>query len=132
MKDRFKTLVDDQIRDDKFCQTQLEDFRFIIFSGEAKPSEFRKIREAVVEVIPEFENRFLHDIDPFWVGAVGIAKWAKKATLDPPDKEPYRPPIPPCTHHHKHLESDAKMDRTDGWSDRARHSQYLASQKLLK
>ncbi|RDW79830.1 hypothetical protein BP6252_04468 [Coleophoma cylindrospora] len=56
---------------------QLSDFRRIIFSGDAPASEFKKIREAITKTIPEFSDRFIEDIEPGWVGAVGAARLAK-------------------------------------------------------
>lgn len=74
MKTQFQTLVDDQIRNNKYYQTQPEDFRFIIFSGDASTSEFEKIRAAIKEVIPEFLNIIKNSIDPAWVAAIGSAR----------------------------------------------------------
>ncbi|KAF4635877.1 hypothetical protein G7Y89_g2213 [Cudoniella acicularis] len=60
------------------------DFLFIIFSGEVMPSEFGKIRKAVVEVVPEFEDRFVDSIEPWWVGAIGAAGRAREFTVKMP------------------------------------------------
>ncbi|KAL2067985.1 hypothetical protein VTL71DRAFT_16083 [Oculimacula yallundae] len=81
---RFKTLIDDQIRDNRYWQTQLSDFRSIILSGEAPASEFALIHEAVIKAVPEFAGRLRSEIDPLWVAAVGAAVQAKKHAIEPP------------------------------------------------
>ncbi|THV55233.1 hypothetical protein BGAL_0011g00120 [Botrytis galanthina] len=43
---------------------ELKDFRRIIFSGDASASEFQKIRQAIIKVIPDFADRFSEGIDP--------------------------------------------------------------------
>ncbi|PQE30190.1 vitamin H transporter protein [Rutstroemia sp. NJR-2017a WRK4] len=64
---------------------QLEDFRYIIFSGTAPQSEFQKLRESIIEAIPEFSDRFIKDsIDPEWVGAVGAARRARQYQVEGP------------------------------------------------
>ncbi|PVH70826.1 hypothetical protein DL98DRAFT_597488 [Cadophora sp. DSE1049] len=63
--------------------TQLSDFRRIIFSGDAPASEFEKIREAITKIIPEFSDRFMENIEPKWVGAVGAARLARVYKLYP-------------------------------------------------
>lgn len=84
MKTRLRTLLDDQARGDGSCPTQLEDYRRIVFSGEAAASEFGKIRVAVTDVVPDFADRFLDSIDPLWVSAIGAARLARENTLHPP------------------------------------------------
>ncbi|KUJ21733.1 uncharacterized protein LY89DRAFT_381948 [Mollisia scopiformis] len=86
LKDRFQKLLEEQIRDNQYCQTQPEDFRLIIFSGSAPASEFQRIREAIVEIVPNFSERFRDEIDPFWVGARGAAQNAREYTINPPVK----------------------------------------------
>ena len=85
MKRRFQNLLDEQIRDNSYVNTSSEDFRFIIFSGGANSSEFQKIRRAVIDVVPDFSDRFMDSIDPFWVSAVGAARCAKEFAINPPD-----------------------------------------------
>ena len=68
-----------------FEPTRLKDFRFIIFSGEAMPSEFDKVRQVITELIPEFTDRFRDTVDPFWVGAIGAARCAKEFAINPPN-----------------------------------------------
>ncbi|PQE05075.1 vitamin H transporter protein [Rutstroemia sp. NJR-2017a BVV2] len=64
---------------------QLEDFRYVIFSGTAPQSEFQKLRESIIEAVPEFSDRFIKDsIDPEWVGAVGAARRAKVYQVEGP------------------------------------------------
>jgi len=78
-------MLDEQIRDNSCVQTKPEDFRFILFSGEAGLSEFQKIREAIVEVVPKFFDRFPKDpINTFWVGAVGAGRQAKDFSIKQP------------------------------------------------
>lgn len=84
MKTRFRDLLDTQARADSGCPTQLEDYRCIVFSGEAATSEFGKIRVAVTEVVPDFIDKFRDFIDPKWVGAFGAARLAKENALNPP------------------------------------------------
>ncbi|CZR56957.1 uncharacterized protein PAC_06846 [Phialocephala subalpina] len=84
LKVRFKKLLDEQYQDNRCCQTHPEDFRFIIFSGEALPSEFLKIRDAVIEVVPAFSDKCRDEIDPHWVAAIGAAEQAKEYVLNPP------------------------------------------------
>ena len=62
---------------------QLSDFRRIIFSGDAPASEFKKIRELIIKTIPEFSDRFIENIEPRWVGAVGAARLARIYKLYP-------------------------------------------------
>ena len=42
------------------------------------------MRETVVKAAPEFEDKFLGDLDPFWVGAFGAARRAKEYRATPP------------------------------------------------
>lgn len=84
LKVRFKKLLDEQYQDNRRCQTHPKDFRFIIFSGEALPSEFLKIRDAVIEVVPAFSDKCRDEIDPHWVAAIGAAEQAKEYVLNPP------------------------------------------------
>jgi hypothetical protein len=81
-------LVDEELRDTT-CQTQLSNFRFIIFSGEASSSEFDKIRQAIADVFPEFSSGFLDTIDPFWVEAIAAAFRAKEFAIKPPEAHRY-------------------------------------------
>lgn len=46
-------------------QTQLSDFRFVIYSGTAPLSEFHKLRDTLLEIEPTFSGKFREDIDPF-------------------------------------------------------------------
>ncbi|KAF7917202.1 uncharacterized protein EAE98_010307 [Botrytis deweyae] len=64
---------------------ELTEFRRIIFSGNAPASEFQKIRETIIKVIPDFTDRFSEGIDPAWVSAVGAARRAKEYMLNPPN-----------------------------------------------
>lgn len=66
------------------------DIRAIIFSGDAPASEFQKIREAIVEIFPEFRNRFIDGLEPRWAGSVGAARLARLYKLYPErwDMEP--------------------------------------------
>jgi hypothetical protein len=84
LKTRFQALLDEQIADNKYSQTQPEDFRFIIFSGEGAPPEFLKISQVIAEVAPEIASRIRLSIDPFWVGAVGAARRAKEFAIKQP------------------------------------------------
>ncbi|KUJ21735.1 uncharacterized protein LY89DRAFT_778119 [Mollisia scopiformis] len=84
MKARFRDLLDAQALDHGCGPTQLEDYRRIVFSGEAVASEFEKIRIAVTKVVPDFIDGFRDFIDPQWVSAFGAARMAKENTLNPP------------------------------------------------
>ena len=42
------------------------------------------MREAIIKAVPEFSDRFLDDIKPGWVGAVGAARRAREYRLNPP------------------------------------------------
>ncbi|TGO33915.1 hypothetical protein BHYA_0221g00050 [Botrytis hyacinthi] len=64
---------------------ELKDFRRIIFSGDAPASEFQKIRETIIKVIPDFADRFSEGINPAWVSAVGAARKAREYVLNPPN-----------------------------------------------
>ncbi|TGO21191.1 hypothetical protein BPAE_0234g00030 [Botrytis paeoniae] len=64
---------------------ELTEFRRIIFSGDAPASEFQKIRETIIKVIPDFADRFSEGIDASWVSAVGAARRAREYMLNPPD-----------------------------------------------
>ncbi|KAL2063536.1 hypothetical protein VTL71DRAFT_5341 [Oculimacula yallundae] len=68
-----------------FPPYKLSDYRRIVFSGDASASEFRKIREAITEAIPEFADLFFEtgDLEPRWAGAVGAARLAKEFQLFP-------------------------------------------------
>lgn len=55
----------------------------MIFSGDASPLEFDKIRTAIVGTIPEFVDRFKSSIDPAWVAAIGSARrWKELKVRD--------------------------------------------------
>lgn len=66
----------------KYPPAELSDIRRIIFTGDASASEFEKIRTVVVEMYPDFENRFVEGIEPRWVAAVGAAKLARLFKFD--------------------------------------------------
>lgn len=84
LKSRFQNLVDEQIRDNSYVQTQPEDFRFLIFSGTASSLAFQDIRNTIIELFPKFESRIREDIDPFWVATIGAARLAKKYAIEQP------------------------------------------------
>jgi len=63
---------------------QHTDFKHIIFSGDAPASEFKRVRELIIKAVPEFSDRFIEDIEPGWVGAVGAARRAREYRLNPP------------------------------------------------
>jgi hypothetical protein len=62
---------------------QLTDFRRIVFSGDAPASEFNKIRETIINAVPELSDRFIEGIEPRWVAAVGAARLARAYKLNP-------------------------------------------------
>ena len=83
-KDTVVALVNEQIEAGRSGKPKLEDFRFLIFSGDANASEFNKIRDAVVEILPHFADKVLDKIDPVWAGAAGAATRARDFFVNPP------------------------------------------------
>ncbi|TVY23259.1 hypothetical protein LHYA1_G007940 [Lachnellula hyalina] len=81
---RTKALINEELSIPSSAPVQLTDFKRIIFSGDAPASEFKKVREAIIKAVPEFSDRFLDDIKPGWVGAVGAARRAREYRLNPP------------------------------------------------
>lgn len=62
---------------------KLSNFKRITFSGDAPPSEFQKIREAIIKAVPEFSDHFVENVEPRWAGAVGAARLAREHRLHP-------------------------------------------------
>ncbi|PQE17896.1 vitamin H transporter protein [Rutstroemia sp. NJR-2017a BBW] len=84
---RLRKLIDEELAPPANARysAQLEDFRYVIFSGTAPQSEFKKLHELVIEAVPEFSDRFIKDsIDPEWVGAVGAARGARQYQVEGP------------------------------------------------
>lgn len=62
----------------------LSDIRRVVFSGDASHIEYTRIREALMEAIPDFADRFVEEvIEPRWVSANGAAWLARSLKNEP-------------------------------------------------
>jgi hypothetical protein len=64
--------------------------RGIILAGEASKEGMEDLKRVIETALPEYKDRFLFDIDPVVIGAVGAAhrarQWAtKNAIMNPRD-----------------------------------------------
>lgn len=85
LKTNLKDLINHEVnphpKGGRVNQTKISDFCAIICSGGVTLLEFHKVRDVLLDIVPEF---FRDGIDPFWVAAVGSATLAKEFSLDPP------------------------------------------------
>lgn len=67
--------------------------RGIVLAGEASKDEMEDLKRVVEVALPEYKDRFLFDIDPMTIGAVGAAHRARTWATDDAILNPRKPAI---------------------------------------
>jgi translation initiation factor 2 alpha subunit (eIF-2alpha) len=82
MDEMIEHVINNNIKDPK------AKVRGIILAGEASKQGMEDLKQVIETALPEYKDRFLFDIDPVVIGAVGAAhrarQWAtKNAIMNP-------------------------------------------------